>query len=94
MLKAYDIIKTLVQTEKSSQQIDSFNQYVFKVDRKANKIEILQAITAIFGVTPIAVKTMNYKGKKKKYRMRKEGRRAHWKKAVVTLKDGDGIGVS
>jgi len=66
------------------------NKVVFKVDKTVNKIELKKAIESIFNVTVEAVNTLNVSGKKK--RLGKwEGRRADWKKAVVTLKEGDTI---
>ena len=91
MLDAFNIIKTVVLSEKASTQQENYNQYTFKVDKKANKIEIAKAIEKAFGVKPIAINTANFIGKKKRYRGKKEGRRAHWKKAIVTLNKGDMI---
>ena len=62
----------------------------FEVDRKANKIEIRQAVERAFGVHVTNVRTMNMQGKRKRVG-RYSGRRSHWKKAVVTLAPGDHI---
>ncbi|MDR1714044.1 MAG: 50S ribosomal protein L23 [Coriobacteriales bacterium] len=66
------------------------NRYSFEVARKANKVEIGQAVEAIFDVTVLSVNTMNVSGKPKRVRYAK-GHSRSWKKAIVTLKDGDKI---
>ncbi len=77
-------------TEKVLSLNEEQNKVVFKIDRTINKIELKKAIESIFNVTVEAVNTLNVRGKKK--RLGKwEGRRADWKKAVVTLKEGDTI---
>ncbi len=68
--------------------------YAFAVDPHANKIEIARAITKKFNVTVVGVRTMMYKGKMKTQMTRKgrfEGKTSHFKKAIVTLKEGDKI---
>ncbi|HRH47051.1 MAG TPA: 50S ribosomal protein L23 [Pyrinomonadaceae bacterium] len=60
----------------------------FRVDRKAGKDEIRQAVEEIFSVKVSTVRTVNYQGKLKR-RGRTEGRRPSWKKAYVTLKKGE-----
>ncbi len=80
-------------TEKVVELKDN-RQYAFEVDRSANKIEIARAIEKKFHVTVSSVRTMNVKGKSRTQftrRGRFEGRTAGWKKAVVTLKEGDKI---
>ena len=70
------------------------NEYVFKVDRKANKLEIKKAVTEIFCKKVVSVRTANYKGKKKRGRTSPVmGRRANWKKAFVRLADGETIDI-
>ena len=66
------------------------NHYTFEVDKRANKIEIGQAVEAIFGVTVLKVNTMNVKGKPKRVRHARGYTRA-WKKAIVKLAEGDSI---
>ena len=66
------------------------NQYFFEVDPAANKHEIQQAVEHFFGVKVTQVRTMNYRGKIKRMG-RFSGKRADWKKAVVTLAEGDTI---
>ena len=90
MRTAYDVIITPVITEKSMQGI-SLKKYTFKVDKKANKIEIARAVEAAFGVKVAKVNTISVRGRFK--RMGKHGGyTASWKKAIVTLKsDSKGI---
>jgi large subunit ribosomal protein L23 len=83
------IIRPLV-TEKISNLQESENKVAFVVDRSANKIEIRKAVENRFDVKVKKVATINMKGKVKRLG-RFEGRRAHWKKAIVTLKEGFAI---
>ncbi|MFA7054983.1 MAG: 50S ribosomal protein L23 [Acholeplasmataceae bacterium] len=90
MTKYYDIIKAPIITEQSTKLIESQNKYTFKVDRKANKVEIKKAIETIFDVKVIAVNTVNVLPKFK--RMGKyEGYKSAYKKAVVQLAEGNKI---
>ena len=66
------------------------NRYTFEVAKEASKIEIRQAIEEIFGVTVLKVNTMRVVGKPKRVRYAK-GRTRSWKKAIVTLAEGDTI---
>ena len=80
-------------TEKMT-ELTSKRQYAFKVDQNANKITIAKAVEKKFSVTVISVRTANVKGKEKSQmtkRGRIAGRRSDWKKAIVTLKDGQTI---
>ncbi|MEP6956586.1 MAG: 50S ribosomal protein L23 [Chthoniobacterales bacterium] len=87
----FDIIQTASLTEKSSLLSEKLNKYVFRVAPRANKIQIKAAIEKLFNKTVVAVNTANYAGKKKRERSANFGRKAHWKKAIVTLKEGDKI---
>lgn len=102
MLKAVDpaiiehraiILRPLV-TEKSMRESAESNKYSFKVDPRANKIQIARAIEAIFNVRVTDVHTMNVLGKSRrrsyKYRV---GKTAKWKKAIVTLAQGSSIDI-
>ena len=90
MNRYYDIIKAPIITEQSTQLIESQNRYTFKVDRKANKVEIKKAIEAIFNVNVLSVNTVNVLPKFK--RMGKhEGFKPAYKKAVVKLAEGQKI---
>ncbi len=81
---AYDIIKRPIISEQSMSEIDS-KKYVFEVAKDANKIEIAKAVEEIFGVKVAKVNTLNVQGKLKRQGRFPEGRRASWKKAMVTL---------
>ncbi len=84
MKTAYDIIKRPIITEKSMMSAAD-KKYTFEVAKDANKIEIAKAIEEIFGVKVSKVNTMNMQGKAKRLGRYPEGRRASWKKAMVTL---------
>ena len=87
------IIKRPILTEKMT-MLGERNQYAFEVDINANKIEISNAIEKRFSVEIESVRTIRYKGKRKSQftrRGRLEGFRASWKKAIVTLKEGQSI---
>ncbi len=86
----HDIIKAPVITEESTIQSETRNQYVFRVDPRANKPQIRDAVERLFNVKVLAVNTCNYAGKSRRRGMH-HGRTAHWKKAVVTLREGDSI---
>ena len=91
MNEPFDIIQTASLTEKSSLLGEKQNKYVFRVSPRANKIQIKQAVERLFQKKVIDVNTCNYAGKKKRERRADFGRKAHWKKAIVTLKEGDKI---
>ena len=91
MKLAREIIIKPVVTEKSVDLMQE-NKYCFKVAKDANKIEIKNAIEEIFKVTVVTVNTVNVHGKMKRMG-RTQGMTASWKKAVVTLREGDSIEV-
>ena len=91
MKLAREIIIKPVVTEKSVDLMQK-NKYCFKVAKDANKIEIKNAIEEIFKVTVVNVNTVNVHGKMKRMG-RTQGMTASWKKAVVTLREGDSIEV-
>lgn len=84
MTRSYDIIKRPIVTERSMEQAE-FKRYTFEVEKTANKIEIAKAVEEIFGVKVAKVNTINMQGKAKRMGNRPAGRRANWKKAMVTL---------
>lgn len=86
-----DIIIRPVITEKAT-ELAKQNKYVFRVHKKANKDMIEKAISSIFGVTPVKVNVMIVRGRRKRVRYN-YGYTASWKKAIVTLKEGDKIEV-
>ncbi|MCK5849459.1 MAG: 50S ribosomal protein L23 [Kiritimatiellae bacterium] len=85
------IVIKMQLTEKGSILAEKENKYLFQVAPSANKIEIRRAIEDLYSVTVVKVNTMNYLGKKKRERTIKFGKRSDWKRAVVTLKEGDSI---
>lgn len=91
MKEAQHIVKTIIVTEKGTRLTEKENKYLFRVFENANKVEIKQAVEQLFGVTVEKVNTMRRKGKLKRERTQNFGRTAGWKRAVVTLKDGDTI---
>ena len=87
------IIKPIV-TEKLTAQGDKLNRYGFVVDRKANKLQIKEAIETLYGVSVADVNTINYHGKRKQRYTKAgllRGRMNHFKKAIVTLAGEDKI---
>ncbi len=86
MTKHFDIIISPIITEKSLMQAEN-NVYTFKVDKRANKVEIKDAIQEIFGVKVADVRTSTVNQKQKRMG-RYVGTKAGYKKAVVTLQDG------
>ena len=86
----HQVIKGPIITEKTHMLKDMANKVTFRVDGKANKIEIRKALEELFKVKVLAVNTVNMKGKKKTMG-RTEGVRSDWKKAIVTLAPGDKI---
>ena len=88
------IIKKPVITEKMTAISEKLNKYAFIVDKNVNKIQIKEAVEKLYDVKVEAVNTMNYDGKKKSRYTKAgviSGRRPAFKKAVVTLKEGDTI---
>ncbi len=89
MKEAHQIIKRPLITEKSTRQKEE-SQIAFMVDPQASKIEIRQAIEKLFKVKVLRVHTMNILGKQKRVG-RHLGWKSDWKKAIVTLRQGDRI---
>lgn len=90
--KLYSIIRAPRISEKTARLQEVSNQYVFEVSTEANKLEIKQAVEKIFGVNVRAVNVVNVKGKNKAFKFRM-GRRGDWRKAYVTLAEGQSIDV-
>jgi len=84
-----EVIKKPMVSEKTMMLLEE-NKYTFKVDPNANKIEIKKAVENLFDVKVLAITTMNVKGKAKRVG-RHTGRTSDWKKAIVTLQEGDKI---
>lgn len=88
--KTYQILKRPLVTEKSTLEKEAHNKLFFEVERRANKIEIKEAVEQIFKVNVLDVSTLNMKGKKKRVG-RFFTKRPDWKKAVVTIQAGQRI---
>jgi len=86
---AYRILIKHLVTEKGS-WLGSYNQYLFEVAPRANKIEVKKAIQKVYGVNPLRVNIMSVSGKQIRYG-RIEGRTKDWKKAIITLPPGQKI---
>jgi large subunit ribosomal protein L23 len=89
-MNIYQIIKKPLITEKTSLGKDANNMVAFVVDRGASKIEIKQAVEKFFKAQVKDVNTITVSGKRKRFG-KHEGKRANWKKAYVTLKEGSSV---
>ena len=89
MKDPYKIILYPLRTEKGS-VLQTENKYLFAVDTLSNRIEIRRAVEEIYKVSVVNVNTMNVLGKRRRVR-KAEGKRPDWKKAIVTLKEGEAI---
>lgn len=87
----YDVLRRPVITEKSNVMADELNQYVFEVAAGANKIQIKEAVEVIFDVTVKKVHTMVMPAKRGRRGRNWYVRSKQWKKAIVTLEDGNEI---
>ena len=85
-----DVIQAPLISEKGTALAESANQFLFKVRPEANKIEVKRAIEGLFKVKVVDVRMARYLGKMRRVG-RSVGRRSDWKKAYVTLKEGDKI---
>ena len=86
----YQIVKRPLSSEKSVGDRETSNSYHFEVDKRVNKIQVKEAIEKLFEVKVLAVRTLNKVGKTRKYK-NKIYKTGGWKKAIVTLKEGDRI---
>lgn len=88
------VIKKPLITEKNTALKETSNRYVFRVDMRANKKQIKEAVEKLFNVHVTDVRTAVYRGKRSVVMNRGgrfEGRRSNWKKAYVTLAEGETI---
>lgn len=90
-MNVYEVLKRPISTEKSGILTDYYSQYVFEVDRRANKIQVKEAVEKIFDVDVISVNTMNMPAKRGRFGRRQIVRKPAWKKAVVKLAPGQRI---
>lgn len=89
-MEIQNIIIQPLLTEKGTGLQESLNQVQFKVDMRANKIQIRAAIEKLFDVKVLSVRTQIVRGKTKR-RGKFEGRRSNWKKAIVSLAEGETV---
>ena len=90
MLTDQDVVKRPLITEKSERGREAAQQYAFEVHRDATKIQVKTAVEKLFSVHVTAIRTSIARGKNKRVG-KNIGRRPNWKKAVVTLKQGETI---
>lgn len=94
-MEAYQIIIEPVLTEKTNAQRDGeVKKYTFKVHNKANKKQVMSAVTELFSVKPVSCNILNVKEKPRSTRSKsgmRSGATSAWRKAIVTLKAGDKI---
>ena len=89
-LTVQDVVKRPLITEKGERNREANRQFAFEVHRDASKIQVKQAVEKLFNVHVLAVRTAVARGKNKRVG-RSIGRRPNWKKAFVTLKEGETI---
>jgi large subunit ribosomal protein L23 len=90
----YDILAYPILTEKMLKLQENKRKYAFKVNKKTNKIDIKKAVQTRFDVTVEKIHIVNVKGKAKQMNTRRgitRGKRSDWKKAIITLREGDSI---
>lgn len=85
-----DVIRRPLDTEKFDRVRDQHNQYAFEVDRKATKLQVKQAVESLFKVKVVTVQTQIHRGKWRRSG-NTLGQRPNWKRAIVTLKEGEAI---
>lgn len=93
-MNPYVVIKSVRLTEKGTMQSDQFNQYTVVADRRANKRQIRDAVEELFKVDVTRINTMNVRGKQRRKRTAQQGWTPRWKKAIVTLKNGQAISLT
>jgi large subunit ribosomal protein L23 len=93
-MNSFEIIKTVRVTEKGTRQGEKYNQYTVVANPRANKIQIRKAVEDLFKVKVLKVNTLNVRGKLRRQRTHQAGETGAWKKAIVTLKEGDRINLT
>ena len=90
----YEVLKRPIDTEKTRFQGEMYEpQYAFEVDRRANKQQVKTAVEQIFHVDVTKVRILNVKPKRGRYGRRIIVRKPRWKKAIVTLQEGQRLGI-
>jgi len=90
-MHVYEVLKRPITTEKSVKQSDLLNQYTFEVDRRANKHLVKEAVQTAFAVEVVDVRMITVPAKRRRYGRRVVISKPQWKKAVVTLAQGNRI---
>jgi large subunit ribosomal protein L23 len=90
-MHVYDVLKRPVVTEKTNAQADRVNQYTFEVDRRANKMQVRDAVETAFSVSVLSVRIVNIPAKKGHYGRLMVTKKPAFKKAIVTLAPGSTI---
>lgn len=93
-MNPFQIIKTVRVTEKGTTQADKYNQYTVVADRRATKEQIREAVRELFKVHVIRVNTLHVRGKMRRQRTHQAGQCPDWKKAIITLKQGEKIALT
>jgi len=88
MKALFNIVKSPCLTEKGNHLQETQGKVIFKVDRRANKIEIKKAVEVLFNVKVSKVSTSNMNGKQKRVGAKSTGKTSDWKKAYITLTEG------
>ena len=91
MKDAQDVVKGMIRSEKGSALL-ALNKYLFWVDKASNKIEIKKAVEDMYKIKVDSVNTVMMRGKAKRIRYA-VGKTSDWKKAIVTLKEGNKIDI-
>jgi len=94
MKDPYSVVRTVRVTEKGTAQTEASNQYQIVVDKRANKLDIKHAVEQLFKVKVLGVNTLHVRGKARRERTAQFGRTPGWKKAIVTVQQGQKIEVS
>jgi len=89
MMETYEVLRRPIVTEKTTMQIEQ-GIYTFEVDRRANKLQVKEAVEKVFGVEVVSVNIINMPGKPRRWG-RHVGRTPSWKKAIVKLAEGQRI---
>ena len=89
-MHVYEVLRRPVITEKATLQANYQGRYTFEVDMRANKIQIKEAVEKAFDVHVVSVNVARMPGKRRRFG-RREGSVPPWKKAVVTLAEGESI---
>jgi large subunit ribosomal protein L23 len=93
MKDVYQVIEKVMLTEKGTRLSEEANQYLFRVNPNANKMEIKNAVEKLYSVKVATENTRTPKAKNKRARTAQAGKTADWKRAVVTLAEGNSIDV-